>query len=51
MTGRSRGFGFVELSSDEAIPSILEAVAGRELDGRPLRVNEAQDRSARRLVF
>ena len=44
-TGRSRGFGFVELESggDEAI----RALDGRDMGGRPLRVNEAQERKPR----
>ena len=42
-TGRSRGFGFVELESggEEAI----EALNGQDLQGRPLRVNEAQSKN------
>ena len=41
-TGRSRGFGFVELEdgADEAI----EALNGQDVQGRPLRVNEAQSK-------
>ena len=41
-SGRSRGFGFVEMSegADEAI----EALNGHDLKGRPLRVNEAQSK-------
>jgi RNA recognition motif-containing protein len=41
-TGRSKGFGFVEMaSSDEADNAILQ-MNGKELDGRPLTVNEAR---------
>ena len=46
-TGRSRGFGFVEMdNSDEAIAAI-KALDGAELDGRNLRVNEAKPRNDR----
>jgi len=42
-SGRSRGFGFVEMDGDAADRAISEA-DGQELAGRQLRVNEAQDR-------
>ena len=42
-TGRPRGFGFVEMSNADAARAI-QALNGTELDGRSLRVNEAQDR-------
>lgn len=42
-TGRSRGFGFVELETDD-VSATISAVNGREVDGRPLRVNEAEDK-------
>ena len=45
-TGRSRGFGFVEMEDGDADRAIAEA-DGRELDGRKLRVNEAQERERR----
>ncbi len=41
-TGRSRGFGFVELDDDAAARAIAE-VNGSDIGGRPLRVNEAND--------
>jgi RNA recognition motif-containing protein len=44
-TGRSRGFGFVEFASSEEGAAAIEALDGHELDGRPMRVNEAQERS------
>ena len=47
-TGRSRGFGFVEMEDDAAAESAIESMNGTELDGRPLRVNEAQPRGDRR---
>ncbi|HEB54574.1 MAG TPA: RNA-binding protein, partial [bacterium] len=43
-TGRSRGFAFVEMATDQDAQSAIEAMNGAELDGRPLRVNEAQPR-------
>jgi cold-inducible RNA-binding protein len=46
-TGRSRGFGFVEYSNDEQGKAAMEAMDGHELDGRPLRVNEAHERERR----
>ena len=46
-TGRSRGFAFVEMGSEEDARSAIEAMDGTELDGRALRVNEAQEREPR----
>ena len=43
-TGRSRGFGFVEFAEDGDAEKALQALDGRDMDGRALRVNEAQDR-------
>jgi RNA recognition motif-containing protein len=45
-TGRSRGFGFVEFATDEEAASAVGVFDGQLVDGRPLRVNEAQERSA-----
>ena len=42
MTGRSRGFGFVEMSNDEEAQAAIEMWNGKELDGRKLTVNEAK---------
>ena len=42
MTGRSRGFGFVEMESDDDAMKAVEAWTGKELDGRRLSVNEAR---------
>ena len=42
-TGRPRGFGFVEMSSADAARAI-QALNGADFGGRPLKVNEAQDR-------
>ena len=44
-TGRPRGFGFVEMSSDEEAQNAIQQLNGRELDGRAINVNEAQERS------
>ena len=46
-TGRSRGFAFVEMGSEEDARAAIEAMDGTELDGRALRVNEAQEREPR----
>ena len=44
-TGRSRGFGFVEMATDEAADVAIQKLNGREIKGRPIRVNEAQART------
>ena len=41
-TGRSRGFGFVEMSNSEEARKAIQELDGADLDGRRLRVNEAQ---------
>jgi cold-inducible RNA-binding protein len=46
-TGRPRGFAFVEFESDEAAQRAIEQLNGRDLKGRPLRVNEAENRPPR----
>ena len=46
-TGRSRGFGFVEMSDDSAAMKAIQGVNGREVDGRALNVNEARPREPR----
>ena len=43
-TGRSRGFGFVEIDEDDGAQRAMTELDGREQDGRALRVNEAQER-------
>ncbi len=42
MSGRSKGFGFVEMSTDEEAEKAIEMWNGKELDGRTLTVNEAR---------
>ena len=44
-TGRSRGFGFVEMASSDAAKAAVEALDGHNLDGRALPVNVAKERS------
>jgi cold-inducible RNA-binding protein len=46
-TGRSRGFGFVTFSEDENAKSAISKMDGSSLDGKILKVNEAQERSPR----
>ncbi len=46
-TGRSRGFGFVEMSSQEEGQKAISELDGKELDGRELKVNEAKPRENR----
>lgn len=43
-SGRSKGFGFVEMASDEDAKAAIEKLNGKELDGRPVTVNEARPR-------
>ncbi len=43
-TGRSRGFGFVEMSSSDEAQAAIEQFNGQDLDGRSLIVNEARPR-------
>lgn len=46
-TGRSRGFAFVELATSEAAKAAIEQMNGAVIDGRSLRVNEAEERPDR----
>ena len=46
-TGRARGFGFVEMSSDDEAGRAIAALNGRELDGRALNINEARPKEDR----
>jgi RNA recognition motif-containing protein len=47
-TGRSRGFGFVEMEADDAARAAIEALDGAEVGGRRLKVNQARERQGRR---
>lgn len=46
-TGRSKGFGFVEMSNDQEGDRAIEALNGRDLDGRNLTINIARPREER----
>jgi cold-inducible RNA-binding protein len=46
-TGRSKGFGFVEMETDEAANAAIAALNGQQHDGRALTVNEAKPRVSR----
>jgi len=46
-TGNSKGFGFIEMSTEEEASAAIEGTNGREFDGRQLRVNEAMDKPRR----
>ena len=46
-TGRSRGFGFVEMSSSQEAQGAIASLNGKEVDGRALTVNEAKPREDR----
>ena len=41
-SGRSKGFGFVEMASDDEAQAAISNLNGKEVDGRPLRVSEAR---------
>ena len=47
-TGRSKGFGFVEMPESAAAAAAIQGLNGKELDGRALTVNEAKPREPRR---
>jgi RNA recognition motif-containing protein len=46
-TGRSKGFGFVEMSSDREAEAAISGMNGQMVDGRALTVNEAKPKEAR----
>ena len=46
-TGRSRGFGFVNMGSPDEAQKAMEAMNGKEVEGRTLTVNEARERTPR----
>ena len=43
-TGRAKGFGFVEMESEDAAEAAISALDGKDFEGRKLRVNEAQEK-------
>jgi RNA recognition motif-containing protein len=45
-TGRSKGFGFVEMSTDEEAKAAITALDGQDMGGRTIKVNEAKPRAA-----
>jgi RNA recognition motif-containing protein len=47
-TGRSRGFGFVEMPDDEASKKAIAALDGKTIDGRAIQVKEAKPKEERR---
>lgn len=47
MTGRSRGFGFVEMANDDEAQAAMDTLNGKELAGRPIVVNEARPQADR----
>jgi RNA recognition motif-containing protein len=47
MSGRSKGFGFVEMPNNEEAQAAITALDGKEFDGREIRVNEARPREER----
>ena len=47
-TGRPRGFGFVEMPNADEARAAIQALSGKDFEGRPLTVNEARNRSSQR---
>ncbi|MBL0333682.1 MAG: RNA-binding protein [Chlorobiota bacterium] len=45
ITGRSRGFGFVEMANNEDGPAAIEGMNGQDIQGRSISVNEARPRN------
>lgn len=46
-TGRSKGFGFVEMSTDAEAQAAIDGLNGADYDGRPMKVNEAKPQEKR----
>jgi RNA recognition motif-containing protein len=46
-TGQPRGFAFVEMANDAAAKAAIDAMDGKDLDGRNIKVNEAKERQPR----
>ena len=47
ITNRSKGFGFVEMTDDEAASDAISTLNKKDIDGRKVRVNEAEERKSR----
>ncbi len=47
MTGRSRGFGFIEMENADGAQEAISSLDGKDLDGRAIRVNIAEDKPKR----
>ena len=47
ITNRSKGFGFVEITDDEAARDAISTLNQKDIDGRKVRVNEAEERKSR----
>lgn len=47
ITNRSKGFGFVEMTDDEAARDAISTLNQKDIDGRKVRVNEAEERKSR----
>ncbi len=46
-TGRSKGFGFIEMGTDAEAQAAIESLNGTDYDGRPMKVNEAKPQQKR----
>lgn len=46
-SGRSKGYGFVEMSTDEEAKTAIDTLNGKDLNGRPVNVSEARPREER----
>ena len=46
-TGRSKGFGFIEMATDAEAQAAIESLNGTDYDGRPMKVNEAKPQQKR----
>ncbi len=51
MKNRSKGFGFVTMSTEEEAQAALEELNGKEVDGRPINVSEAREQSREKRSF
>lgn len=50
-TGRSKGFGFVEMETNQSAQAAISSLDGRDLDGRSIKVNEAKPQERREKSF